>query len=414
MQQNTIQRINDVLAEGIRTRGNDATLEELLGLTDAANGALGDLLGAFTNTNNLKALLGDLHPTTKQLGQILGGFGHTENLKDILGDLTTTKNLGGILGAFSAAQNLKAILGNLSATKRLGETLGLLSETNTLYNLLGGADAISNPIATDTKYIRTTAIGTPTGDSIGDEVQFIAHKALAAPAADSVGEKVTNIEVDTEKLYDAAFGVSPVGGSLASFIATGGTGLGTSLGASRSIVDALGHTGLAVLGTGLGANIGDFLSETNLKSILAVLGGGWDDANAGAGRDMFTSIEGATGIFHEQADAGFSIAVDNVGVDILDLNVATTRYIIRDLRVKLDADPGANTVTISLETLINSLPVVVDTFAIDTANWGSYHSLMDMFGVPHIAGDDVHIYATYSVAGPITLKGQYSHGKTNV
>ena len=257
-------------------------------------------------------------------------------------------------------------MGDLTTTKNLGGVLGTLTTTNTLYALLGGADAVSNPIASDTKYIFSAAVPFPTVNS------------------------------------------------LAAYIVSGGTGLGTLLGASRSIIDAIGHNGLAVQANGLGTNIGNFQGETNLKSILSVLGGGWDDANAGAGRDMFTSIEGPTGIFHEQVDAGFSIAVDNVGVDILDLNVASTRYIIRDLRVKLDADPGANTVTISLETLINSLPVVVDTFAIDTANWGTYHSLMDMFGVPHIAGDDVHIFATYSVAGPITLKGQYSHGKTNV
>jgi len=108
----------------------------------------------------------------------------------------------------------------------------------------------------DSKYLRSTAIGTPTADSIADEVQFIAHKALSSPAADSVGEKVTNIEIDTEKLYDAALGTSPADGSLASFIATGGTALGTRLPPSKSlydviVLDRLDHAtyGLAALNT---------------------------------------------------------------------------------------------------------------------------------------------------------------------
>jgi len=129
---------------------------------------------------------------------------------------------------------------------------------------------------------------------------------------------------------------------------------------------------------------------------------------------IYADVIGVNGIFHEQDSVGIDIAVDNVGVDILDLNAATTRYIIRDMRLKLDADPSTETVTISLETLIDDVATVIDTFEIDTTNWGTYHSLMDMFGVPHIGGDDIHIFATYSVAGPITLKGQYSYGKTNV
>lgn len=73
VQNNEIKRINDVLAEGIRTRSNDATLEELIGLTDVANGALGDLLGGFTNTENLKAILGAFTATNnlKQLTDML-------------------------------------------------------------------------------------------------------------------------------------------------------------------------------------------------------------------------------------------------------------------------------------------------------------------------------------------------------
>jgi len=366
-------------------------------------------------------------------------------------------------GAFSRTENLKAILGDLSTTKRLGQMLGALTETNTLYAILGAADAVANPIATDTKYLYSVAIGVaPTGFSISDVLKvsgteklkdFIAKTGgTEIPATESIYDSIKHIVntavtgagiadsivdkldlgagnkpasdqyytttrgpyldiLNTDSKYILTNAIpAPTVNSLARFIVSGGTALGTVLADSKSIIDAIGHSGGAILAGGLGANIGNFQGQVNLTSLLGVLGSGWDTAN----RDIYTSIEGPTGIFHEQADVKVSIAVDNIGVDILDYNVANTRYIIRDMRLKLASDPGANTVTISLETLINDVPTVVDTFVIDTANWGTYHTLMDMFGVPHIAGDDIHIFATYSVAGPITLTGQYSYAKTNV
>lgn len=61
---------------------------------------------------------------------------------------------------------------------------------------------------------------------------------LMAPADATVANQAL-ILADTEKLYDVSFGVSPADGSLASFIATGGTALGTRLPASKSIYDFL-------------------------------------------------------------------------------------------------------------------------------------------------------------------------------
>jgi len=125
-------------------------------------------------------------------------------------------------------------------------------------------------------------------------------------------------------------------------------------------------------------------------------------------------ITGATGIFHEQADAGFTEEIVAAETFIVTLNVADTRYILRDLRVKCEDPTAANTVTITLYTLINGVETAVDTFVITNANFGTHHSLMDMFGVPYVAGDSIRVSATGSAAGPYTLDGQYSHGKTNV
>ena len=129
---------------------------------------------------------------------------------------------------------------------------------------------------------------------------------------------------------------------------------------------------------------------------------------------LATAIEGATGIFHEQEDAGFSLNITAAETFIVTLNAADTRYILRDLRIK-SADPTvANTITVKLYTLINSIEVNVDSFIITNANFGTYFTLVDMFGVPHIAGDSIRVSLQGSAAGPYVVAGQFSVGKTNV
>jgi len=131
----------------------------------------------------------------------------------------------------------------------------------------------------------------------------------------------------------------------------------------------------------------------------------------------FSSLDilgGATGIFHEQADAGFSENITAAETFIVTLNAADTRYILRDLRIK-SADPTvANTITVKLYTLINSLEVNVDSFIITNANFGIYFTLVDMFGVPYVAGDSIRVSLQGSAAGPYVVAGQFSHAKTNV
>lgn len=118
-------------------------------------------------------------------------------------------------------------------------------------------------------------------------------------------------------------------------------------------------------------------------------------------------------IIHEQADTPVNItAILASETDVLDLNVASTRYIVRNLRLKA-VDPGVETITVRLRELINNVSTIVDTFTITTANFGTYHSLMDMFGLPHLAGDDIQVTVQASAAGPYTVTGQYSHAKTN-
>jgi len=143
-------------------------------------------------------------------------------------------------------------------------------------------------------------------------------------------------------------------------------------------------------------------ARTDLDAALAAIG------------TILAAITGAAGLFYEQADAAVNInAINASETNVFDLSTASTRYIVRSLRLKC-ADPGANTVTVRLYELVNDGLTEVDSFAIDTTNFGTYQSLMDMFGMPQLAGDNLKVTVRASAGGPYATTGQYSHAKTNV
>ncbi len=204
-----------------------------------------------------------------------------------------------------------------------------------------------------------------------------------------------------------------------------------SLATLGSIFGILGDpaNSLAAMIAAIQADVGDPSGETidNLadrfgdiaRSLDLILGARWDGAGD-LGTDIaaiIASLAAAvadTGVFHEQADVPVTInAVNGSETDVFDLNAANTRYLIRSMRLKA-VDPGANTISVRLRELINDVSTIVDTFTIDTASFGTHHSLMDMFGVPHLAGDDLQVTVQASAGGPYAMTGQYSLSKTNV
>lgn len=94
--------------------------------------------------------------------------------------------------------------------------------------------------------------------------------------------------------------------------------------------------------------------------------------------------------------------------DIFDLNDPISSYMINSLRLKF-ADPGVNTITVRLYELINDVSTVVQTFSVTTANFGTYFSLMDMFGLAHLAGDDLQVTVQVDGGGPYAVTGQYQY-----
>ncbi len=129
---------------------------------------------------------------------------------------------------------------------------------------------------------------------------------------------------------------------------------------------------------------------------------------------LLAAFGGATGVFHEQADTAVNInAIAASETDVLHVSAADTRYIVRSLRLKC-VDPGANTVTVRLYELVNDVLTEVDSFDITNTNFATYHSVTDMFGLPHLAGDELQVTVRASAGGPYAVTGQYSMAKNNV
>ncbi len=121
----------------------------------------------------------------------------------------------------------------------------------------------------------------------------------------------------------------------------------------------------------------------------------------------------------EQINVAVNVsAISASETDVLNLPVvASTCYTVQNLRLKC-ADPGANTVTVRLYERVNNILTEVDSFPITgggagVGNWETYHSLMDMFGMPHLAGDNLQVTVRASGGAGYAVTGQYSYIKAS-
>lgn len=101
-------------------------------------------------------------------------------------------------------------------------------------------------------------------------------------------------------------------------------------------------------------------------------------------------------------------AINASETNFLNLATAGFHYTIDKIRLKC-ADPGENTVTVRLYELVNGVSTLVDSFDIATANFATYHSVMDMFGVNSLAGDNLKITVQASAEGPYAVTGSYAY-----
>lgn len=113
-------------------------------------------------------------------------------------------------------------------------------------------------------------------------------------------------------------------------------------------------------------------------------------------------------VFEQQDAVPINTTVSVVQANIVQLGDSGHSYMLNSVRLKF-ANPGANTITVRLYEWVNNVETQVDSFSITSANWGTYHSLMDMFGEHHLAGDYIRITAQVSGGGPYALIGQYQY-----
>jgi hypothetical protein len=107
----------------------------------------------------------------------------------------------------------------------------------------------TSPIGTMVNTVNTTAntINTNIGDPSGHTLTTLTAKL--GNSATTVTADFTTVKAAVAKIDGATLAVAPTAGSLATFIASGGVGLGTALDNSKSLVDALGSNGTTVVAT---------------------------------------------------------------------------------------------------------------------------------------------------------------------
>ena len=178
------------------------------------------------------------------------------------------------------------------------------------------------------------------------------------------------------------------------------------------------HESLATLfsnfdSSGVVNNFDGSLMEV-LKSGLEQTTGGAYDPDTDSNEAISESLNGTLGVLHEQAAVPMSFNASSAGeVDVFDLTVASTQYEVRSVRLK-SADPLLETITVRLYELVNDGEVMVNDFDITTLNFVTYYSLMDMFGVNTLAGNNLRIAVISSGAANVAITAQYNHAKTNV
>lgn len=227
MRQNEIERTTLAVVEDIRTRTNNPTLNALLGVVDGAGKSIGGNIGDFQANTNLQTLL-----------DVIGGGFETDGA-----DLYTR------LYTESAAyiNNVPCPLSPVA-----GSILQVLVEdiyerapgAQTLNGLLGVANVAGRSITANIGdfQARATAPEVTLMDVLGipDNADGSLYERLGLyTEAAPLKMDVDAILADTIQIADGTLPPSPVAGSLARFVASGGTMLGTPLPDSKSLYDTL-------------------------------------------------------------------------------------------------------------------------------------------------------------------------------
>jgi hypothetical protein len=127
---------------------------------------------------------------------------------------------------------------------------------------------------------------------------------------------------------------------------------------------------------------------------------------------------GSVEVTTEWADVPVNItAIPDSETDILNLLLVPDAYYqVEHLRIWSDPgwwDPSTtDTIIIRLYERINDALVQVDSFEINTGNYYTYFTLMELFGLAHLAGRQLQVTAQATGLPNYPVAGQYNYVKT--
>jgi hypothetical protein len=136
-------------------------------------------------------------------------------------------------------------------------------------NATGQAKNVDIRIASGTTYVSSVAKINWDNNCLGYNADGYSGDPIGTAPSGSLEAEILVIDGNTKKIDSATLAVSPTAGSLATFIASGGTALGTALATSKSIVDAIGSNGTTLVygsGSALGAIGTEFWVKKTLTS----------------------------------------------------------------------------------------------------------------------------------------------------
>lgn len=226
--------LSNILTSDGDTSGYDRTTDSLEAISDLITA--GTTFGAGINLDHLNKT---------STGVAAGG-----DLTTYVADLTILSHImtsdGDSSGYDCQTDSLEAIADSITAGTTFGAGVNLDHLCKTA--VANGAD-LTAEVADNT--ILANILTKTDGDTSDYDRTTDSLEAIADAIA-TIDGNVDTMVADTPYIADSALPASPTANSLAAFIASGGTALGTELYDSLSIVDAIGHDGNSHQSTGIG------------------------------------------------------------------------------------------------------------------------------------------------------------------
>jgi hypothetical protein len=272
------------------------------GSSDAVLGAMNDAAatGAVTDADTAMAYIKQL---VTEL-QVVDGY-HDVPTADVATNTTVRDVVGNKTDAAATVAADKSIMANVKQVTNQGQkidsaTLAVNPTAGSLARFVAsGGTALGTPLADSKSLVDALGTnGTTPVDSatsvlgaigVNDADNVMDTSAVVANRDGSLYERSEYAMSQIDKIDSVTLAVSPTAGSLARYVASGGTALGTPLGDSKSLVDAIGFNGVVKATPGAGNLIGVAGAPFVIKKALtssAVVQAGVDVTAVAAGGDI--------------------------------------------------------------------------------------------------------------------------------